>query len=832
MNTTAVARAPIPSAGERQGLTFPALFAAAAAASPSSVAVTDGDRSWTWARWRSDADAVAKGLQDRGVEPGDVVAARLPNSWEFLTLHVALARLGAVLLPLHLAHGPADVDALLGLARPVAVVDRDEWTRIRAEGAGGVPRPVAVEPSMPFVALPSSGTTSTRPKICLHSHDGLLSNAAALASTSPLTRDDVVVSASPFSHLFGLHSVHQGLFGGAVVALLPGWDADDFLALADKAAVTALCAVPAQLHDVLSRLGRRTLPALRTVRTSGAPVPARLVRDLRAAVNAPVLVTWGMSEIGAGTSTRPDDPDEAASSTVGHPLPGAEVRVRNGELQFRSATTFLGYLADPELTRASFTGDGWLRTGDLARLDDDGRVVHLGRTGDLINVGGRKVVAREIEDLLAHRARVAVVGVPDERLGEYPCLITDDPHLTLDDAVAALGEAGVADYKLPLELVTVDAIPLTPSGKIRRGKLAELVASRTAAPRQGAAAEDLLRVVRECASRLLGGAELIDPHRTFRDYGFDSALSVRFRNELASETGLSLPGGVVFDHPTPAALARHLGAAAANTLPTGFEQLYRLVCREEPRAAADMIRAASLARPVFTASDPVVGEVVPLASGPGRVAVVCFSSVLPMTTPTKFTEFARAFAGVADVHGVAHPGFAEGQPLPADADALAAAHIAVLASIVGEKPYVLCGYSSGGWIAHLLAERLANDPSAGLRGVVLLDSSWPSPDFIRDKASTALAGSVQREEALGIDEVGLTRLTATGAYLRLLDDWTPSPPDVPVLHVGAEIAGASWELPHEAATASGDHLTMLPAAGHVVAAWLSGLPGNGAPCDL
>ncbi|RSN07141.1 hypothetical protein DMC63_35785 [Streptomyces sp. WAC 05977] len=826
MNTTAVARTSMPSVGGPLGLTFPALFAAASTPSPFSVAVTDGDRSWTWAQWKSDADAVAKGLQDRGVKSGDLVAARLSNSWEFLTLHVAVAQLGAVLLPLHLAHGQADLDALIALGRPVAVVDRDEWKRIHAEGAGGVPLPVEVSPSMPFVALPSSGTTSVRPKICLHSHDGLLSNASELISSSPLTRDDVVVSASPFSHLFGLHSVHQSLLGGAVLALLPSWDADDFLALADNAEVTVLCAVPAQLHDLLSRLGGRTLPALRTVRTSGAPVPARLVRDVRATVNAPVLVTWGMSEIGAGTSTRPDDPDEAASSTVGHPLAGAQVRERDGELQFRSATMFLGYLGDPDLTRASFTDDGWLRTGDLARLDDDGRVVHLGRTGDLINVGGRKVVTREIEDLLAHCGRIAVVGVPDDRLGEYPCLITDDPRLTLDDAVTILRDAGVAEHKLPLELVKVDAIPLTPSGKIRRGKLVELLASRTATRGQGAAAVDLLRVVRECASRILDDAELIDPDRTFRDYGFDSASSVRFRNELASETGLRLSSGIVFDYPTPAALARHLTAEAANTLPAGFEQLYRLLCKKEPAAAADMIRAASLSRQVFTASDPVAGEVISLASGPGPVAVVCFSSMLPMTTPTKFTEFAQAFAGLADVHGVAHPGFAEGQSLPADAEALAAAHIAALNSSVGERPYVLCGYSSGGWIAHLLAERLANDPSAGLRGVVLLDSSWPSPDHVRDKAPAALAGSVEREEALGIDEVGLTRLTATGAYLRLLDKWTPCPLDVPVLHVGAEVGGSSWELPCEAATASGNHLTMLPAAGHVVAAWLNEVPGR------
>ncbi len=172
---------------------------------------------------------------------------------------------------------------------------------------------------------------------------------------------------------------------------------------------------------------------------------------------------------------------------------------------------FLGYLGAPDLIRVSFTDDGWLRAGDLARLDDDGRVVHLGRTGDLINVGGRKVVTREIEDLLAHCGRIAVVGVPDDRLGECPCFITEDPHLTPDYAVMILSGAGVAEHNLPLELVEVDAIPLAPSGKTmpisstRTGRCATTVSAPHRPCRSTTrGSESPKRVVRQLCSCRMG----------------------------------------------------------------------------------------------------------------------------------------------------------------------------------------------------------------------------------------------------------------------------------------------------------------------------------------
>ncbi|MET8763617.1 thioesterase domain-containing protein [Lentzea sp. NPDC004782] len=336
----------------------------------------------------------------------------------------------------------------------------------------------------------------------------------------------------------------------------------------------------------------------------------------------------------------------------------------------------------------------------------------------------------------------------------------------------------------------------------------------------------MLSLVRECAARVLDAEELIAPDMTFREYGFDSAASERLRDEIAECINLRLLASIAFDHPTPRELAQHLTVVVNGALPRGFEQIYRQLCRKNPGAAEEMVRAASVLRPVFTEAETIPPRTIKLASGPGPLAVMCFSSMLPMTTPAKFTEFAEAFAGFADVHGIAHPGFAEGQRVPADVDALVAAHIATVTELVKDRPYVLCGYSSGGWIAHLIAERLGAGSAAvrrGLKGLVLLDSSWPSTRFAPGKAGKALAASVRREEARGIDEAGMTRLTAMGAYLRLLDGWAPAQVGIPVLHVAAEVHGATWQLPHVAATTPGGHLTMLPAAGHVVVAWLRDL---------
>ncbi|KQX56216.1 MULTISPECIES: class I adenylate-forming enzyme family protein [unclassified Streptomyces] len=527
-----------------------------AAARRPRPAIWDGGGWRTWRDCLRQAEHTAGALHRHGLTAGDVLATRLPNSWELVVLHAATARLGIVLLPLHSAYGLHEAQTLIEQSCAVALVtrashrghDRLEETRalrercaslrhvwVSPDGAagdtGGLPElaelfgggpadsadpttepydspgptaatpaepydsPLALppppsDPRTPLVLLASSGTTSRRPKLCVHSHGGLLGNAAAVAADGALGAHDTVVSASPLSHAFGLLSVHLALVTGGAVGLFDGWEPRRFAETLEATGATAAFAVPAQLRDLLSLIeedGTAPRPALREVRTGGAPVPRELAERVRRNLASRIIVQWGMTEVGAGTYTRPEDPPEAAFG-IGRPAFGSQVRVLNwegepavpgetGELQFRSPYMFSAYYRAPEQSRDALTDDGWLRSGDLAALEADGSVVYRGRADELINRGGLKFSALEVEELLddlPQLAQHAVIGRPDPRLGQRSCLIAalrEGTRLTLEEVTGHLAAKGLAPYKLPEQLVVVPRLPTTVTGKTARARL-------------------------------------------------------------------------------------------------------------------------------------------------------------------------------------------------------------------------------------------------------------------------------------------------------------------------------------------------------------------------
>ncbi|MFD6626265.1 type I polyketide synthase [Streptomyces diastaticus] len=629
------------------GLTLPRVFAEAVRHGGDAVALVDGEYALTWNAWRTAVDALARGLQEAGVVPGDVVALHLPNSWEYLTLHLAAASVGAVTMPVHQGNAAADVRSLLERVGPAAVVlpprtqesggplsgpalrealpglgavlvtgdvageGTETVTEMLERWSGRDPLPVEVCPDSPFLLLPSSGTTSARPKICLHSHEGLLTNSRAATEDTAEAFAGTLLTACPLTHCFGLQSAYSALFRGGCQVLLPGWDVDRFLELARRERPSVVVAVPAQLHDVVSRVREDAAgPGFRPGRvlTAGAALPPALVREVRETLDTTLVVVWGMSEAGNGTSSLSADAPEVVSRSVGRPTRDAETRVLDedgapcppgvpGELYYRSPSMFRGYFGEPELTRSVVSEDGWLRTGDLASIGEDGLVVFHGRSAELINVGGRKFNAVEIQALLAELPGIgplAVCAAPDPRLGEYPVLVvTERPSgapsdgvaprprgtVGLDEVTAFLRGQGIAEYKIPLELVALPELPRTPAGKINRRALERYLAEaagRPAAvpagtPRPGprAALELVVATVAEVLAAAPGeagaraAAAPIGPDTTFRAHGLDSVASVRLRNALAAATGLPLPAGVAFDFPTPAALARELAGLSS-----------------------------------------------------------------------------------------------------------------------------------------------------------------------------------------------------------------------------------------------------------------------------
>jgi acyl-CoA synthetase (AMP-forming)/AMP-acid ligase II/3-oxoacyl-(acyl-carrier-protein) synthase/malonyl CoA-acyl carrier protein transacylase len=621
------------STAPEHGHTLERLFASAVDAGATRPAIIAEGSSLSWEQWSGEVEALARGLQELGVGQGQVAAVQLPNGRDLLTVHVALALIGAVMLPLHPAIGPADAAALLERSgaelllctadapyprlqelapelRLVVVAGTHpdannyaeaELSQVSVAGlisrwSGHERRPVRILPDDPFILVASSGTTAHRPKICVHSHHGLLANAVAAVEAGEFGRDDVIVCASPFAHLFGMFAIHLGLVTGAAQAVLPTWDADRLLHVVAEAGASTLLAVPAQLEDVAGRLARldpRLRPRLREIRTGGAAVPARLVTRLTELTGAAVVVQWGMSELGASLYTHPADPPELAARSIGRPAPDVEARVvgedgeelregATGELLVRSPYAFRGYLGEPALTAAALPADGWLRTGDLAARLADGTFSFRGRFTDVINVGGQKINALELEELLADLpglGPIAVVGRPDERLGEYPCLVVtaDSDPPGLDDVLRHLAGKGVSEYKYPVEIVRIERLPLTPTGKIARGRLLEAVRAATSggpAPNTVPDADlvtshddrrTTLDRIMEQASAILGDGATLSADVAFREAGLSSLGAVRLARALGAAFGRELASTVVFDHPTPAALAEYLSGSGVQS---------------------------------------------------------------------------------------------------------------------------------------------------------------------------------------------------------------------------------------------------------------------------
>ena len=598
-------------------ITLADAFLTTAATAPDTIAIVDGEQEFSWRQWHGQAQAVARGLQEEfGVRPGDVIAVILPNCVDFLVLHVAVAMAGGVFMPIHPDSSRADLASLLLRTTPRLVVLPATWpdTTGRAQGAalrtevaglgglliagasavepdslagltrrfvGRTPLPVDLTADAPFVLISSSGTTSTRPKICMHSQHRLLSNAlTVIADGMTISPDDSVLSCGSFSFLFGMLSVHLSVLTGARQVLLRHWAARSMLPLLARTAPTLLYAVPTQLRDLIAEVDSGHCPRpprLREIRTGGSRVPEDLVLALTPALADHVIVQWGMSELGAGMYTRPHDPVEPASRTAGRPVSGGHARVVNDEgrpcatgltgyLEFIGPSLFHGYFDEPELTEQAFTEDGWLRTGDLASIDAFGAVAIEGRATGLINVGGRKVNTEEVERLLEDCRPLrdsVLVALSDHRLGEVPallCTVDDNTDVTLDHILRHLQAKGVASYQLPTTVRVVDELPRTPTGKIARHRAQELARSlvagnlppqrRPSEPTEVAAA---VALVCELTAEIAGRTVRQDD--TFKNVGLDSASGVRLRLALTSATGLDLPASLIFDCPTPAAVA-------------------------------------------------------------------------------------------------------------------------------------------------------------------------------------------------------------------------------------------------------------------------------------
>ncbi|MCP1335453.1 AMP-binding protein [Futiania mangrovi] len=495
--------------------------AASCAARAHHVAVLDAQGgTLTYAELDAASSRLAGWLQNQGVGSGDIVTICLPNRAEAIVAFLGALKLGAVLNPVPVTYGPADMAYVIGKCASKAVIVAGRFRSadytaymarilpdlghapavlVLGEGAHAVgtaweealaraPLADTAVPDAdgPAAVLFTSGTES-QPKGAVHSHNTILFGERAMARALDLTADDIAFMASPISHATGfLHGFAMTMMLGGTLSLLDVFTAPAAIAQmrAHKASWT-MGATPF-LTDTVRELAARSeaLPDLRYFLCGGAPVPEEAVR--RAAdADIRVLSIYGSTESPPHTLVHPDDPAENAWTTDGRPLAGIEVRIAGadgggvatgevGEEWSRGPNTFLGYLDAPDLTAKALDADGWVHSGDLARGFPDGSIRIAGRIKELIIRGGQNISVREVEEKLLRIPgcrQVAVVGIPHERLGETGCAVfTVDPGttITLADVQRFLIEAGTAKFKIPERVEVWERLPMTPSGKIQK----------------------------------------------------------------------------------------------------------------------------------------------------------------------------------------------------------------------------------------------------------------------------------------------------------------------------------------------------------------------------
>jgi acyl-CoA synthetase len=499
--------------------TMSALLERAAQQWPSRPALAEADRHFTYAELDTLTRRATGWLRAAGIKPGDVVCWQTPNWWEAHLLGLAIWQLGAISNPIVPFYREHELRQILDQVRPAAVItvadfrgfahaeafddllagaglpeivkiiirgSRLGWTSFDDLLAHGYEvAPAAVSAQDPCLILFTSGTTSA-PKGAVHSSQSLLAETRQLADAWGLGWTDAAYMAAPLQHITGvLNAMSIPLLTGACAVLAERWDAQQAVRdiLACNATYTAGATVFLQELTAAARKADVRLP-LRNFACGGAPVP-RSVMEASEAQGIPASRVYGMTELPTVTVMNSAEDFDRRAQTDGRIAAGVEVRVvagggevasgEEGELLVRGPERMIGYLRAADNVSA-LDADGWFRTGDVGAVDADGYVRITGRLKDVINRGGEKFSAREIEDLLVAHPGVraaAIVPGPDARLGEVPIayIVLDDDSVTDAGLIEYAANAGLARQKTPVAWHFLDALPMTPSGKVKKFEL-------------------------------------------------------------------------------------------------------------------------------------------------------------------------------------------------------------------------------------------------------------------------------------------------------------------------------------------------------------------------
>jgi fatty-acyl-CoA synthase len=496
-------------------------------------ALVDGptSRRWTYRELDAEVDRVALGLLDLGIEKGDRVGIWSPNCAEWVFIQYATAKLGAILVNINPAYRSHELQFVLRqsstklliaapsfktsdygamieevrgecpLLEASILLGSSEWNDVLARGSRG--EGVALEARRATLGFDdainiqyTSGTTGF-PKGATLSHHNILNNGYFVGELLGYTEEDRVCVPVPFYHCFGMVMGNLGAtsHGSCIVIPAPAFEPAATLRAVQDERCTSLYGVPTMFIAELALADFPTydLAALRTGIMAGSPCPVEVMKRVIAEMHMDeVTICYGMTETSpVSTMTRREDDLERRVSTVGTVMPHVEVEVIDpdsglpagrgapGELCTRGYSVMLGYWDEPDLTAESVDAAGWMHTGDLATMDDDGYVAIVGRIKDMVIRGGENVYPREIEEFLYGHPDiedVQVIGVPDDKYGEelmaWVRLRPGADALTID-VLRAFCKGKLAHYKVPRYLHLTDEFPMTVTGKVRKIEMRE-----------------------------------------------------------------------------------------------------------------------------------------------------------------------------------------------------------------------------------------------------------------------------------------------------------------------------------------------------------------------
>ena len=509
------------------GETIGANFDRVVASQPErdALVVRHQDVGWTYAELGARVDQVARALVAIGLLPGDRVGIWAPNCAEWLLVQYASAKAGVILVNVNPAYRTSELEYVLnqsgcrvlisarafkssdyvGMVEEVAprcsalertvFLDSADWEELLTAGDGEVSLPAGLQFDDPINIQYTSGTTGF-PKGATLTHHNILNNGFFIGETCRYTSEDRVCIPVPFYHCFGmvLGNLACTTHGACIVVPAPSFEPLATLRTVQEERCTSLYGVPTMFIAELDlpEFDEFDLTSLRTGIMAGSPCPVEVMRKVIERMHmAEVTICYGMTETSpVSTQTSADDDLDHRTSTVGRVHPHVEVKIIDpaseacvqrgvsGELCTRGYSVMLGYWNDPEQTAGAIDQAGWMHTGDLATMDEDGYVNIVGRSKDLIIRGGENIYPREIEEFLYGHPDirdVQVVGVPDERYGEeIAAMVIERTPGTIDpEVLREFCHGRIAHYKIPRYVMPVQEFPMTVTGKVQKFKLRE-----------------------------------------------------------------------------------------------------------------------------------------------------------------------------------------------------------------------------------------------------------------------------------------------------------------------------------------------------------------------